>query len=129
MADTTNSTTDEKYKVWWDEENQVGRYTGIGDYDKDTALQITQLESALMDKRAQTTNWLIDLGRNTRYSSEARKLFAEEMKHKYVGRMAFIGASVFLRTVVNFVTAVSGKQDVKHFASEKEALEWLHQQE
>jgi len=128
MADTGNVLPEEKYKVWWDDANQVARYTGVGDYDKDIALKITKLESELMDQRAATTNWLVDLGQNTNYSSEARKIFAEELSHKYTGKMAFIGASVFLRTVVNFVTAVSGKKDVKHFASEKDALEWLHQE-
>lgn len=68
---------------------------------------------------------MVDLSRQTKISSGARKQMAEISRPFHVNKFAFIGASVFIRTVANFIMVAAGQKNAKHFATEEEALKWL----
>jgi hypothetical protein len=76
-------------------------------------------------KHGNGINWLIDLSRMSKTTSKARKILAEASGHPSIRKYAFVGASVFIRTVANFITAAAGQKNARHFSSEEEALKWI----
>lgn len=115
----------QKIRVWWDEKLKLGRFSGNIKYmDEKLASEIIKKENELMEEHGKI-NWIIDLSGTEKYSSKARKMFSDAVKNTEIIRMAMIGASVFVRVVVNFILARSGVKNAKHFETEEEALEWL----
>lgn len=116
-----------KYKVWLDAQGgDFGRTMIVGESNDEMARRISEEVLRVVAGRAKPMDWLIDLNKNTRITSRARKIFVELQKNPMIGKMAFVGASVFVRVTVNFITAASGaSSNVRHFAKESEALTWL----
>ena len=56
---------------------------------------------------------LIDLKKSTQFSSEARKIWVEFLKHPKIEKTAVLGGSVFIKTLASFVIAASKKKNIK----------------
>jgi hypothetical protein len=72
-------------------------------------------------------DWLVDLTRLTGTTSRARKKLTEAIGHPSVRKFAFFGASTFARVMVNFISAASGKKQVRFFGAEEHAIAWLEE--
>ena len=114
-----------RYKVWWDEKENLFKGITIGEITEELARSQREDAEKGMEAVGKKVNCLIDLRRVTKISSPARKVYNELHKHPSIGKLAFIGTSTFIRTVLNFVLIVSGKKDAKHFATKGKALRWL----
>jgi len=68
----------------------------------------------------------IDIQQSTQFSSAARRIWVEFLKHPKIFRATIFGGNVFVRTLASFVIAASSRGNMKFFATEKEALKWLH---
>jgi len=68
---------------------------------------------------------IIDIQQSTEFSSAARKIWVEFLKHPKIEKTAIFGGNVFVRTLASFVIAASQKKNIKFFTTEDEAMEWL----
>ena len=118
-------TEENRYKVWWDEELQIVRGEIIGTLTMASAEGIQRDQDEIIEKYGEGRDWLIDLSRMKKAKSDARKKMVTLDSNPKVGRFAFYGAPLFVRTVVNFVMTAAGKNNVKHFSTEEDALQWL----
>lgn len=114
----------DKYKLWWDEENRLGRAEAYGEWDEAAAQEMNKEYIRISEKHGKA-DWLIDLKRLKKITPAARKALVESTSHPAVGKNAFVGASIYIKVIANFILAASGKTDSKHFLSIQEALAWL----
>ena len=116
---------DKTYEIWWDKDEKVVRARATGVLDVDEAQGILEATEKIAQDHKDSINWLIDLNQMTKVTSQARKILAEASGHPSIHRYAFVGASIFIRTVANFIAAAGGQKKSRHFTEEKEALEWI----
>ena len=68
---------------------------------------------------------IIDLQTSTEFTSAARKIWVEFLKHPKIKKTAIFGGNVFVRTLASFVIAAAGKKNIKFFSDEESARKWL----
>lgn len=68
---------------------------------------------------------LTDSSRPAKYSSAARKIFVALQDSPQVGKAAVVGARRYTRVLASFVLRASGRDNVRFFDSEEEAVDWL----
>ena len=119
--------TEERYRIWWDENKGIARARAFGVLDQEAAEGIRQATESMAEEHGEEIDWLIDLSQMTKATSRARKILSEATGHPSIRRYAFVGASIFLRTVANFIAAAAGQKNTRHFATEEEALDWLRE--
>jgi hypothetical protein len=113
------------HSIWWDEESGIVRAKAIGVIDEEAARFIVIETEKISQHHSEKVDWLIDLNQMTNATSKARKILAQASAHPSIRKYAFVGASIFIRTVANFVTSAAGQANTRHFANEEEALRWI----
>jgi hypothetical protein len=112
-------------KIWWDDKDSLVRVRAFGILDEETAKLVLDATIKIAEKFGNQIDWLIDLSQMTKPSSKARKILAEATGHPSIRKYAFVGASIFLRTVANFIAAAAGQKNARHFSTEEEAMRWV----
>ena len=97
----------EKYKIWWDEKEQIVRAQAFGELDEQASLGILAATKNLAQQYGDKLDWIIDLSQMTKATSQARKILAEASGHPSIRKYAFLGAAIFIRTVANFIAAAA----------------------
>ena len=115
----------DSFKIWWDKDETVVRGQAFGVLDEKAASGILEATKNMAQQHGDKINWIIDLSRMTKATSEARKILAEASSHPSIQKYAFYGASIFIRTVANFIAVAAGQNNAKHFYSQNEALFWI----
>jgi hypothetical protein len=118
-------TQEQRFRIWWDEELGIARGHAIGVLDEQAAEGIWQHTVQIAEEHGDRIDWLINLSEMSTVTSKARKILAKASGHPSINKYAFAGASVFVRTVANFIAAAAGQTNARHFATEEQALEWL----
>jgi len=118
-----------KFKIWWDEDLKIARAQAFGLLDEETARQIKEETDKIRRARQEKLDWLIDLSQMTKATSRARKILVEITADPSINKYAFVGASIFIRTVANFIVAAAGQKNAKHFSTEELALNWMREAE
>ncbi len=114
-----------KYKIWWDDELDIGRNEMSGYIDDQIAEKFV-LENLALAKDHLNALWIINMTNVTKMNAKARKILADMAKQVKAKKAAFFGASTIVRVLVNMIMSFSGESQVmKHFATKKEALKWL----
>ncbi len=117
--------TQAKWKVWWDEENKIGRIKMEGNPDDETPNELFDKLDEINSKIPGKTSWLVDPG-NIRPSSRLRKMIAERIyKNPEIEKHAVLTTSVATKVIIQFIIKASGRKNVRAFASEGEAKRWL----
>jgi len=116
-----------KYKIWWDEQYKIVRPRAIGVLDVHEARGILETTEKMAVDHGTEIDWLIDLSQMTKATSRARKILAEASSHPSIQKYAFVSASIFIRTVANFISATVRQKNARHFAEEKDALKWIRE--
>lgn len=111
--------------LWWDTEFDVARAKSVGVLNEEIAYFILEEKEEFAKKYASKMDWIVDLSEMENITSKARKVLAETAVHPSIRRYAFVGASIFIRTIANFISAASGQKNIRHFVTDAEALEWL----
>ena len=120
-------TGNERFRIWWDEKEQIVRARAFGVLDEKAAEGIRQETTRMAQEHGDGLDWLIDLTQMTKATSKARKILAKASGHPSINKYAFAGASIFIRTVANFIAAAAGQKNARHFANEEQALAWLQE--
>lgn len=116
-------------EVWWEEADQAVRVVGAGVVDETDAEWLLDRTIELGEMFDHQVDWLLDLSQISRPTAKARRKLAISVAHKSIHKYAMVGASVYLRTVANFIATAAGQKNARHFATEQEALDWFHQEE
>ncbi len=119
--------TQEKFNIWWDKKEKIVRAKAIGILDESSATGILDETKTMAQQHGDNINWIIDLSQLTKATSKARKILVEASGHPSIHKYAFFGASIFIRTVANFIAAAAGQNNARHFATDEEALTWIHE--
>jgi hypothetical protein len=68
---------------------------------------------------------LAESGSTGKYSSAARKRFAELLREPRVKKVALVNARRYVRVLISFILRAAGRDNIHCFDSEEEALAWL----
>ncbi|MFC2084215.1 STAS/SEC14 domain-containing protein [Bacteroidota bacterium] len=117
------------YKIWWDDENEFARAWAKGIIDVEKAETLSKAIKEMPKKHENKVDRLFDMSEIDTPPSKARKILAQATSDPSSGKFAYVGASVFVRTAVNFITGASGKKNAKHFVNEEKALAWINEGE
>ena len=122
----------QEYKVWWDEENEIGRIYIIGEVDEEMTRGMIEEGNQISEQYGKRIGWLIDLTKLTKplVSLKIRKAMADAIKLVSRGKIAVIGMSTFIKVALNFVLMATNRKDIKinFFSIEEEALKWLKEE-
>lgn len=98
--------------------------------DEDAVNHAKELDDYLADSSAQNPmHFLIityDMGK---VSAKSRQSFAQRNQDLRVGKSAVVGANRILRVLSLFILKASGRDNIRLFDDEKEALAWLKTEE
>ncbi len=114
-----------KHKIWWDEENKIGRIQ-IEDsmLDEKTANEFFDKLDEINSNIPGKTNWLVDPGNNIP-SSRFRKMIAKRFYGNPKNeKQAVLTSSTAIKVIMQFLMKASGRK-ARAFAKEEEALKWL----
>ena len=115
----------EKFKVWWDEENKIIRHWSRGKNDENLAHDSAQEVLAIKQAHSDAHGFLVDVSEITTVTGGGRQEYGNLVKQLDL-KSAFFGASMVLKVVVKMVFEVSGKSTtMQMFETEEEALKWL----
>ena len=108
-------------------EDGIIRLTFIGDVEKkDIEAYVEDLTPFL--KAATEENPLRFLsfsGREGKFSSAARKTFAQINEDRRIGKVAILGGNRFNRVLTTIILKATGRNNIRFFGTEAEALAWL----
>lgn len=112
-------------EIWCDA--KVLHYKLVAPVDEGEAERLDTLGRKFLDGK-EACAVIIDMQRSSDFSSAARKRWVSFLQHPEIKATAIFGGSVFVRTLAAFVIGASQKQNIKSFATEAEALDWLHRE-
>lgn len=119
-----------KYKVFWDEENRMGRVIVIGEVDIELTKKMVEEGKGIQEEhysRNKKMGWLIDVTKVTKpaLSLRTREVMSDAIKIMKTGKIAIVGNSIVIKTVMVFIMAAAGQKQFQYFTSEEDALKWL----
>jgi hypothetical protein len=68
---------------------------------------------------------LMDARQTGKFSATARKAFAQLDRDPRVGKVAVVGLGRYMRIAVSFINKAAGREHIRFFESEEQALAWL----
>lgn len=80
---------------------------------------------AFLDRK-EADRVIIDIRRSSDFSSAARKRWVDFLRNPEIVKTAIFGGNTFVRTLATFVICASQRKNIRFFATEQEALTWLH---
>lgn len=118
---------DEKFKVWWDEQNGIVRYEHLADVQmsEELAQAIAQALQNIFEKHPQVGLLVNTIRAKSIPGSKARKALSELVRSLPNIKIAIVNSSIAIRVTLNFVLQMGGHTDHKVFPTEAEALAWL----
>ena len=105
-------------------ENGTIRYRLLAPVDEKEAERLDLAGREFLD-RGEASHVLIDIQRSSDFSSAAGKRWVGFLQHPAITKTAIFGGNVFVRTLAMFVIGASQKKNIKFFATEAQAVEWL----
>jgi len=115
-----------KNQTIWDENNKVIKNFSVGVIEEKEAIEIIgQLKEIAL---AHPPGLIcIDVSKTEKITSEARKIFSKDAENPWIHKIAFFGAPMVIRVVIKFIFMATGQdKKMQQFATEAEALKWLH---
>lgn len=107
------------------------RVTFEGDLDLSDITAYTTAYRPFLEgmSEAEPLHFLVDVSRLGKTSAKARKKFIEDFRapDPRIGKSAMVGASRYVRVLAGFVMKATGREDIRLFAAEKDALAWLEE--
>ena len=97
----------------------------VGEYDLHSALALRDAYLKLLNNVNGKVNIFVDNSRSGKPSQEARKIFAELIKHEQCEKIAVFGLNPVARVIASFVLGSSKNKNTKIFKTKEEALAWV----
>ena len=120
----------EKYKIWWDEENQIIRYKQFE--DQNFTPELAQENSEKIDRilnEKHINRYLLDLVNLTTIPDRNARKAIIGLANKYSFlKIAILSRHTAMRVLINFVVTSAGHRKIKAFTDEAEAIKWLREE-
>jgi hypothetical protein len=117
---------EEKFRVWWDEKEEILRLVTMGKVDDEATGKMVEELTRALDARGVKTDLLADVSGQTGFPSAAgRKRSSQFLKHPNLNKTAAVVTSVAIKVAANFIVGAAGYENVKMCATAEEALKWL----
>ena len=105
-------------------ENGILAYRLLTPVDDKEAERLDIAGRAFLERK-EADRVLIDIRRSSDFSSAARKRWVDFLRNPSIKKTAIFGGNTFVRTLAIFVIGASKMENIKFFATEHEAREWL----
>jgi hypothetical protein len=106
-------------------EDNIGHVILIGEVDEKAANRYMDAALKMMNMAEGAVNFLVDVNKTGKLSTEARGVFKEMSEHEKTGKVAVFGMHPVAKVLASFVMGVSKNKDMRIFKTEEEALAWL----
>ena len=113
------------HKIYWDDENGIVRSIEVGVLDSESSSWFIRAIDQMADAFGEQLLWLGDVTQVTKSTLGARKMGLQIAAHASVRKFAIVGTSPYVKTVTNFIISMVGKNNLKIFSSQEEAIYWL----
>lgn len=102
----------------------------IGDIDLEAINAYAQDLTPYLEAASETNKvcMISHSGREGRFSSDARRCLMELNQDPRVGRVGVLGGNRFNRVMTNIILKATGRENIRFFDNEKEALIWLKEE-
>jgi hypothetical protein len=97
----------------------------VGEQTTEMAKAHKILYQQLFKSAGTKLNYLIDLNKAGKNSSEARHIWKEISEDGRVDKVAAFGLHPVAKVLASFVMGISQKKNIQFFFTEKEAIKWL----
>lgn len=99
----------------------------VGEQTTEIALTQKQINLKLASYVKGQINYLIDLNKCGKNSSEARQIWKESAEDERTDKVAIFGLNPVAKVIASFVMGVTRKKNQRFFNTEAEALLWITQ--
>ena len=108
-------------------EDGILRLSFIGDIGpEDVDAYVEELSPFLDGATAENPLRILSFsGREGKISAVARKTFAQLNEDSRMGKVAILGGNRFTRVMTTIILKATGRQNIRFFGTETEAMEWL----
>lgn len=106
-------------------EGDIVKYKVSDMFDKERVQHLMDIGCQTVDENIATLV-LIDINKVEKFSLEDRGSWIQFLKDPHIKKTAVFGGDQFVRTVASFIIKASGSANIRLFATEEEALNWLH---
>ncbi|MFC1571398.1 STAS/SEC14 domain-containing protein [Candidatus Margulisiibacteriota bacterium] len=106
-------------------EDNILYFINVGEIDGKIAQQGAAAMAKLANMGKGTVNYLIDLNKGGKATTEARQILREYTEKDVKGKLAFWGLHPVARVLASFFMGVTRKRDMRFFKTKEEALAWL----
>jgi len=118
--------TEYKFKIWKKDEGIISIKTWEKEWLEEDAIRFKKELFEILDKTEGKAKILGDAsGAGFGPTFKARKIYTEIIKSPKIGKAAIFGLNRSNKVIVSFLLKASGKNDLKVFSNEEEALKWL----
>lgn len=115
------------FKLTAIEENIV-RLDLLGDFDAQDALEYPSQIDYFMEQatlKGKQLHVYTDTSKFGKLSVEGRRVFSDANKDERQGKVAATGVNRILGMMARFIMVASGRNNIRFFSDEAEAMEWL----
>lgn len=107
--------------------DQIVKLTIQGDISDEEGEQFLKDMSSFRESipPGKQLHYLVDAMKQGRLSAGTRSIFTEQNKSSRVGKIAIFGPNRFVRVMATFTLKASGRDNMRFFETESEALAWL----
>ena len=105
--------------------DNIGFVALIGEVDESAANRYMDAALKMMNIVEGGVNFLVDVNKTGKLSTEARGIFKEMSENEKTGKVAIFGMHPVAKVLASFVMGVSKNKDMRFFRTEEEALAWL----
>jgi len=121
--------TEYKFKIWKRDEGIISIKTWEKEWLEEDAIRFKKELFEILDKIEGKARILGDAsGAGFGPTFSARKIYTEIIKSPKIGKAAIFGLNKANKVIVSFLLRASGKNDLKVFSNEEEALKWLKEE-
>ena len=109
------------------DQDGILRTSHSGDMTKEDVDVILKNATAALELATEEKPLLIlmDARQVGKFSSTARKAFAQLDRDPRVGKVAVVGLGRYMRVAIGFINKAVGREHLRLFESEEQALAWL----
>ena len=105
----------------------IARLATIGDQDREEVENLRKDLESLLEAatEAEPVRLIVDSSRSGKTSSAARRIYVELNRDPRIGKTALVGSRRYGRLLGTFIVKATGRDNIRFFDSEEEALAWL----
>lgn len=124
MADAEREIMVGKNRIYLDDDSII-HFINVGDIDEKDALEAAKAMGKLNGLAGGKANFLIDLNRGGKLTSEAKKILKDFSENTIKGKLGFWGLSALPKLLASIFMTVTKKSDMSFFETREQAVAWL----